>query len=183
MRMIYVALLRGINVGGNNKLEMSKLKATFERLGLKSVRTYINSGNIIFSDVRPASSLVPLLEKAIEKDFGFTVRVVLRDINNIAKVAKALPDAWTNGVDMKSDVMFLWENYDKPGVIKQFKINPEKEEVKYVSGAILWRVDRDYITRSSMMKLVGTDLYKNMTIRNCNTLRKLHDLMKEADKA
>ena len=46
--MIYIALLRGINVGGNNKIDMKLLKLTFERVGMKSVKTYINSGNIIF---------------------------------------------------------------------------------------------------------------------------------------
>ena len=50
--MVYVALLRGVNVGGKNKMEMARLKATFEAAGMKDVTTYINSGNVIFSDNR-----------------------------------------------------------------------------------------------------------------------------------
>lgn len=65
--MIYVALLRGINVGGNNKVEMKKLKATFERLGFTNVVTYINSGNIIFEESTKAqNTIVAEIERAIK---------------------------------------------------------------------------------------------------------------------
>lgn len=65
--MKYVALLRGVNVGGNRKLDMKELKATFERAGMIEVRTYINSGNIIFrDDSRESPRLTSLLESAIE---------------------------------------------------------------------------------------------------------------------
>ncbi|MFT3751872.1 MAG: DUF1697 domain-containing protein [Paludibacter sp.] len=68
--MIYVALLRGINVGGNNKVEMKKLKSTFELLGFTNVVTYINSGNIVFEDIsKEQVVIVNEIEKAIKKDF------------------------------------------------------------------------------------------------------------------
>ncbi len=82
---------------------------------------------------------------------------------------------------MKCDIMFLWEHMDKPNILKQLTIKPEIEEVKYVSGAILWRVDRTSVTKSGMMKLVGTELYRHMTIRNCNTTRKLLELMNKIE--
>jgi len=173
----YVALLRGINVGGNNKVEMARLKKTFESLGLENVVSYINSGNIIFSSDQSASVLVPKLEAAIKKDFGFGVKVLLRDAKNIAAVVKALPVNWKNDVAMKCDVMFLWEHYDNSKVLEQLIIKPGIDDVKYVPGAVLWRVDRDKVTRSGLLRIVGTDLYKHMTIRNCNTLRKLATLL------
>lgn len=177
--MVYVALLRGINVGGNNKVDMKKLRATFESIELKDVKTYINSGNVIFSDSRTVKTLIPLIERAIENEFGFYVKVVLRDLPNIKTVTKALPASWKNDPNMKCDVMFLWEDYDKPEVIESFHINPSHEDIRYVPGAILWRIDRDFVTKSSMLRLIGTDLYKNMTIRNCNTVRKLLALMQD----
>jgi uncharacterized protein (DUF1697 family) len=176
----YVALLRGINVGGNNKVEMTRLKATFEALGLTDVKSYINSGNIIFVDSRPAKTLVPLLEAAIAEDFGFAVKVLLRDAKNIATVAKALPKHWVNNAATKCDVMFLWESYDSPKVLEQITIKPDIDEVKYVPGAILWRVDKPLVTRSGMMRIAGSELYQHMTIRNANTLRKLHNLMQDS---
>lgn len=177
--MTYVALLRGINVGGNNKVDMKQLKTTFEQAGMNNVSTYINSGNVIFTDGKyNAKELTERLEKAIEQEFGFVVKVLLRDFDNLKKVVNALPDSWQNNDTMKCDVMFLWESIDTPEVVNQLKIVPDIDTVKYVDGTILWRVDRENVTRSGMMKLVGTDLYRQMTIRNCNTTRKLYELMR-----
>lgn len=106
--MIYVALLRGINVGGNNKISMQELKTTFEDAGMTSVVTYINSGNVVFSDsVYKQSELASLLEEGILKDFGLAIKVLVRSLDEIAEVMGALPDPWQNNKEMKSDVMFL----------------------------------------------------------------------------
>jgi uncharacterized protein (DUF1697 family) len=180
--VIYVALLRGINVGGKNKVEMAKLKATFEKAEMSNVTTYINSGNVVFRDNRrKPATIASALEKAIEKDLGLPIRVLIRDLPAIKKVIKALPAAWTNDASMKCDVMFLWEGFDRKSILKELKIKPEIEEVVYVPGAIFWRIDRPNVTRSGMIKIVGTDLYKGMTIRNCNTVRKLAEMMEELE--
>jgi uncharacterized protein (DUF1697 family) len=176
--MIYVALLRGINVGGKNKMAMPRLKRTFEEVGLTDVTTYINSGNVIFKDSRrKPATIISALEKAIEQDFGFQIKLLIRDLAAIRKTIKALPDSWTNDNSMKCDVMFLWDGFDRKDVLDDLKIKPDIEDVVYVPGAIIWRVDRPNVTRSGMIKLVGTELYKGMTIRNCNTVRKLAELM------
>src|SRR5882757_2770930 len=113
--MIYVALLRGINVGGNSRVDMKQLKAAFEQAGMSSVTTYINSGNVIFVDKsHTPQALVQKLEKIIEKEFGFAVKVLLRDIRTIKAIVAALPDTWKNDDTMKCDVMFLWEAVDSP---------------------------------------------------------------------
>lgn len=179
--MTYVAFLRGINVGGKNKVAMPRLKETFEAVGLTEVTTYINSGNVIFKDTkRKPATIVSALEKAIEKDLGFPIKVLIRDLPAIRKVIKALPDTWSNDQKMKCDVMFLWESVDRKGILKDLKIKPDIEDVVYVPGALIWRVDRPAITRSGMMRIAGSDLYRAMTIRNCNTVRKLAELMASA---
>ncbi len=176
--MTYVALLRGINVGGKNKVAMPRLKKTFEAVGLTDVTTYINSGNVIFKEARrKPATIVSALEKAIEKDFGFPIRVLIRDLPAVKKVIQALPEVWTNDQKMKCDVMFLWKEVDRKDIVKDLTVKPEIEDLVYVPGALIWRVDRPAITRSGMLKMVGTDLYKAMTIRNCNTVRKLAELM------
>lgn len=175
--MIYVALLRGINVGGNHKVEMAQLKILFEGLGCTEVRTYINSGNVIFKDERPINTLEPLIETAIEERFGFKVRIVLRDSQNIAMLCQEIPVDWTNGAEQKTDVMFLWEEVDSPDALSQLVIKPEIERVQYLPGAIIWNIDRENVARGSGVKIIGTDLYKHMTMRNINTVRKLHQLM------
>lgn len=181
-RMTYVALLRGINVGGKNKVEMRKLKSTFEQAGMSNVTTYINSGNVVFTDNRhKPPTIISVLEAAIESDLGLSIKVLIRDLPAIRKVTRALPETWTNDAKMKCDVMFLWKGFDRKDILKELKIKPEIEDVIYVPGAIIWRVDRPNQTRSGLIKIVGTDLYKGMTIRNCNTVRKLAEMMESAE--
>jgi uncharacterized protein (DUF1697 family) len=177
--MVFVALLRGINVGGKNRVEMSRLKEAFERLGFADVRTYINSGNVIFrSDEAPRAEAI---EKALKAEFGFAIAVTLRDGTSIQAVARALRDDWVNDDTMKCDVLFLWEGVDSRSALGELTVKPGIDEVKAVEGALIWRVDRPVLTRSGLMRVAGSDLYKRMTVRNCNTVRKLAALTQAVD--
>ena len=100
--MIYVALLRGINVGGNSKVDMKTLKSVFEDLDLQNVRTYINSGNIFFASEQKSKDLLcHKIELAIEKRFGFKVSVLIKTESEILNISKHLPDNWLNNTEMK----------------------------------------------------------------------------------
>lgn len=177
--MVYVALLRGINVGGNAKVEMAKLRQMVEGLGLKSVKTYINSGNVIFEASKTSDDeLVKKIERAIAKEFELNVPVVVRSLEQIEQVCRAVPQSWTNDSHQRTDVMFLWPKFDSKDVIQSVKINPSIERVKYVGGAVVWNIERKYVTRGYGGKLIGTELYKHMTGRNINTVRKLFEMMK-----
>ena len=114
----YVALLRGINVGGNRKIDMKSLKSLFERLGLHNVRTYINPGNVVFDSADERRALTSLIESHIEEEFGFSVMVLLRDAENIATLVGALGEEWANDPSWKCDVMFLGESIDHPDVLE-----------------------------------------------------------------
>lgn len=176
--MKYVALLRGINVGGKNIISMQQLRAAIERAGVENVSTYINSGNVLFEgNVHTIPQLKNIIEKTIETTFKIPVTVMIRSQRNIAAIVKALPANWTNGDAMKCDVIFLSDTIDNPDILSKIRIRDDVDTVKYVPGALLWAVDRENITRSYLTKLVGTDIYKQMTVRNCNTLRKLAALM------
>ncbi|MBX0316472.1 DUF1697 domain-containing protein [Planococcus glaciei] len=178
--MRHVALLRGINVGGNNKINMKELKKVFEEAGMENVKTYINSGNIIFSSSHPSSKeLAAILEGAILENFNLEIRVLVYSLEQYEKIAKAIPPHWTNGDEMKSDVLFLWEEIDRESLLEEVGIKPDIDQLFYVPGALLWAVDRQWVTRSGMMKLAGSALYKRMTVRNVNTARKIYELMKE----
>jgi uncharacterized protein (DUF1697 family) len=178
--MIYVALLRGINVGGNNIIDMKKLKITFESLGYTKVSTYINSGNILFeSPIIEKPVLEHALEAAILKDFQLDIKVLIRSSLEIEAVCLALPAHWQKNAEMRSDVMFLWEEFDKPEIVETLRLNPV-DNILYVPGALLWNVEGVNYSKSGMMKLMGTPVYKHMTIRNVNTVRKLWELMREA---
>jgi uncharacterized protein (DUF1697 family) len=174
----YVALLRGINVGGKNKVDMKLLKATFEGLGMTDVKTYINSGNVIFSTKdRGKARLTTVIEDALARRFGFNIEVLVRDLKSMKALVNAIPRDWTDDKTMRCYVMFLWDDVNRPSVLKQLVIKPKLDDVRYASGAIVWRVDRKDLTKSGMMRLMVTPLYKRMTIRNVNTTRKLVELM------
>jgi uncharacterized protein (DUF1697 family) len=177
--MVYVALLRGINVGGKTKVEMPKLKAFFESLGCSDVSTYINSGNVVFKDERTIKELEPLIEAGIEKSFGLKIRVVLRDSQNIKKLCAEIPKDWTNDKQQKTDVMFLWDEIDDEDILNKVKINPDIEKALYIDGALIWNIGRENVTRGGGVKLIKTDFYKHMTARNINTVRKLNELMRQ----
>lgn len=179
--MVYVALLRGINVGGGNKVAMTKLKQVFEELGFGAVTTYINSGNVVFTSSKTSNSQIAVtIEAAIEKHFRLPIKVVVRNQHQIEAVCSALPAHWVNDATMKCDVMFLWEEVDAPESLAEVGLKKELADVVYVPGAIIWRIDRDKVTRGGVDKLIKSRLYKLMTIRNCNTVRKIQLLMQQA---
>lgn len=170
----YVALLRGINVGGNKKVEMSKLKKAFEAMGYTDVSTYINSGNVIFSSARENFDII---EATLKNIFKFDIPVVVRSDANIKSTAKKIPKEWLNDGEQKCDVIFLWDEYDKKSTLKLIKIKEGIDELMYVPGAIIWHIGRGNYTKSAMNKFIGTSVYKNMTARNVNTVRKLAELL------
>lgn len=182
--MIYIALLRGINVGGNNKINMKQLKETFEQAGLLDVVTYINSGNIIFADhqerVDANTELSQILEQAIAVDFGLQIKVMVRNLDEFRTVIQALPEDWTNDATAKSDVMFLWDEVNDVSVLDKLPIKPEIGTLLYVPGAILYSVSKELVTKSGMNKLIGSKVYKYMTVRNVNTTRQIYKLMQAA---
>ncbi len=175
----YVALLRGINVGGNNTVEMKKLRGVFEALGFSDVATYINSGNVIFSTLRKdTGNFVAEIETVLKKTFGFAVRTVVRDEKNIRSIEKSVPKEWMNDTQQRTEVMFLWDEYAKKSTLKLIPAHPDIDTPLYAGGAVIWHIaDRKHYSKSGLRKFIGTDVYKHMTARNVNTLRKLVSLM------
>ncbi|HCR55766.1 TPA: DUF1697 domain-containing protein [Candidatus Saccharibacteria bacterium] len=176
--MKYACLLRAINVGGNRRVEMQRLKKVFEAYGATNVVTYINSGNVVFESAKAPSSVD--VQQMLKDEFGFDIPVLLLSAKQIRDIAEAVPKEWQNDREQaKSDVLYLFSDADKPEIVKQIGYRPEFETVLYVPGALLSHVKRANQGRSCLLKLMGTPLYKQMTIRNVNTARKLAELCAE----
>ena len=176
--MRYVALLRGINVGGKTLIKMAELKTCIEELGLDAVSTYIASGNILFeSPERNAERLESKIERAIEERFRLPVRVVVLDRTAYARIVKAIPKAWLGDASLRVNVAFVRRGTDAKRIVRELRPDAAVEEVKTIKGAILWATKRDAVTRSVMRKLIGGAAYKEMTVRNLNTTLKLHELL------
>lgn len=172
----YISLLRGINVGGNNKVPMADLKELFETLGFKDVETYINSGNVIFSGKEKD---LKKLEPAFAKKFGFKVKFLCIEKATFRKIHDAVPDKWVNDADNKTDVWFLWDGHAKKETLKMLTIREGVDEVLYAHGTIIWHVPKKLFGKSGMNNVIGTELYKNLTARNVNTVRKLYAMLEE----
>lgn len=173
----YVALLRGINVGGKKKVEMKQLRVVFEALGLENVQTYINSGNVIFETKKASNSLVKKIEAALAEKFGFEILVVLRDQKNIEQLVAKIPSKWSNDTEQKTDVLFVWPEFDGLESLKLLAPVKGIDDLLYMPGAIVWHIKRKDYNKSAMHKFIGTAIYKKMTARNVNTVRKLATLM------
>ena len=119
----YVALLRGINVGGKTLIKMAELKACVEELGLEQVTTYIASGNVLFdSDEEDLAKLETKLERAIEKRFELPVKVVVLDRREYARIAKAIPKAWVGDTSMRANVAFVRRGTDARQVVRGLQL-------------------------------------------------------------
>ena len=179
--MVYVALLRGINVGGKNKINMNLLTTSFERAGMSAVETYINSGNIIFSQQGAThADLARILENAILQDFKLSIRVLIRNFPEIQAVINAIPPHWQNDKTMKSDILFLWNEIDNETILSEILPRKKIDTAIYTPGALLWSCARKDTTKSALMKLASRSLYKKITIRNVNTTRKIHTIMQSS---
>jgi uncharacterized protein (DUF1697 family) len=180
--MVYVALLRGVNVGGKSTVSMATLKNCFEQLGFTDVKTYINSGNVIFrTEDADQLALARRIETALDAIFDPGIRVLIKNREQLQAVADAVPAGWTHDKVQRTDVMFLWPEIDTAATIEQLPVKSEIETVSYLPGVVIWHIDRAHITSSRMPRIIGTPLYKQITIRNLNTVRKLHTLAYEID--
>lgn len=173
----HVALLRGINVGGNKKVSMQELKKIFGECGFSEVSTYINSGNVLFSTDDDEKQLPQKIENILEKSFGFSIKVLVRSAKNIKNLVEKIPAEWKNDADMKTDVLFLCDEFDKEQTIDMLHIHKDVDTVMYSDGAIVWHILRKNYAQSAMHAFIGSTVYKNMTARNVNTVRKLAHML------
>lgn len=115
----YVALLRGINVGGDNIIKMTELKGCFESLGLADVATYIQSENVLFSAAeQPPAELASQIEAALSERFGYDSRIVLRSHTQLRAIIDEAPAGFGSQPDLyRYDVVFLREcsSHLRPG--------------------------------------------------------------------
>jgi uncharacterized protein (DUF1697 family) len=180
----YVALLRGINVGGNNIIKMVDLKACFEKMGFSDVSTFIQSGNVIFRS--PETNLTKLtekVEKTLSKQFSYqSTVVVVSDLELKAAVKKAPKGFGEEPKKYRYDVIFLKAPLSGKEAIKEIKVREGVDEVAAGKNVLyFWRTEEN-ITKSYVSKIILLPIYKQMTIRNWNTTSKLFNLIVAAQK-
>ena len=181
--MVWVAFLRGINVGGKNMVSMKSLKEHFERLAFDDVSTYINSGNVLFqSPETDARALERKIDRMLSKEYGLQGKTVVRSYPEMTRLLKTIGRTWDGDAAWRYNVVFLRHSIDSKDLVDGLGAKPDIERVVYCPGTLLWSARSSDVTRSAMLKLASKPIYQDMTVRNVNTTRKICELMQRMEK-
>jgi uncharacterized protein (DUF1697 family) len=169
----YVALLRGINVGGRAKVPMAGLRTTCESVGCTDVATYIQSGNVVLTSSRTAAALRSALEKAIAEQLGVAPVVVIRTPEQLIAVVggQPFPDADTASVH----VAFLSETPDKAQVAALEELDFPPEELAVCGDEVYFHLPNG-MGRAKLPELFGRRVKIPATVRNWRTVNKLVEM-------
>jgi uncharacterized protein (DUF1697 family) len=174
----YVALLRGINVGGKHKLPMKELAAIVNGCGCSQVRTYIQSGNVVFAASRKCAQELPtVLAKRIEERFGFQVPIVVRVSEELARVMRDNPFVKAGLPEHTLHVYFL---ADPPGAdaVRSLDANRSAPDAFRVVGREIYLHLPNGMARTKLTNAYfDSRLSTSSTARNWATVKKLLEMM------
>ena len=171
----YALLVRGINVGGKNKVVMAQLCQELTELRLENVETYINSGNIFFDTNVPRTKLIENLQAFFERYYPFIHSFSLLSIEDYEEELRNLPDWWNHEMARK-DVLFYTEGVDVDQVIEKVNSLELVDEVLHFGKlGIFWGKlsEASYSKTAYHKHLLKMPFYHNITIRNANTFDKI----------
>ncbi|UTC47469.1 DUF1697 domain-containing protein [Treponema vincentii] len=181
--MRYILLLRGINVGGKNKVSMSDLKNLLSNEGFKDVDSYINSGNLFFSSAQSYENCISKIAHLLESNYDFSIPFALISREEYLKEKEELPDWWEEEFARK-DVLFIPNQIDKSAIIDFINKSELYNEIVYVGkNAIFWGKydEAEYLKSTYHKKLMKQDFYKHITIRNGKTFEKIAEILEKED--
>ena len=176
----YALLVRGINVGGKNKVVMTELRQELTELGLEKVETYINSGNIFFTSTDAKAQLVEKLEDFFAVHYPFIQSFSILSHEDYEEELKNLPDWWTKDLARK-DVLFYTEGLDVDQVIEKVNgLELVDEVVHFGRHGIFWGKfsEESYYATAYHKHLLKMPFYRNITIRNAKTFDKIGQMLK-----
>lgn len=177
MSQPYLALLRGINVGGKNIIPMAELRSLFEELGLTDVTTYIQSGNVVFRSDNPSEDLIA---STLAERFSYPGRVVVLSRRQFNATLRTAPTDWGVSPDEKHNALFTLAGTTPKAVLARLPEPSEYERIKAGPRAIFWSAPKDKLTKTMFVKkLAGHRMYQELTVRNHNTTFKLGEMLAE----
>jgi uncharacterized protein (DUF1697 family) len=178
---IFVAMLRGINVGGHKKIKMEQLRASFEAMGFRQVKTYIQSGNVVFkTDAASAANLSKKIVGRILADFGHSVSVILRTAEEMDHAIVANPLLKETGIDIeKLHVVFLSDAPDAAAVKKVEEFVKSPERIRCVGKELYFFLPNGVADSVLMKKPIDRLLGVTTTARNWKTVNTLNQMCRE----
>lgn len=175
----YIALLRGVNVGGKNKISMPKLKMAFEEIGYLDVVTYINSGNVVFSsNIQDKSELIRKSEAIIEDTFNVSIPLTVLSVKELSDIVKNAPVWWnTDDKEVYDNAIFIIPPTSTEEVFTEVgDAKPEYEKIESYGNVIFWSAALKTFNKTRWAKIAGSSVNNKVTIRNANTVKKLLEL-------
>src|SRR5690349_20379384 len=156
-----VVLLRGINVGGRNKIAMKDLQRTFIDLGFVDPATFIQSGNVIAGSRKPnGPALIRTVERGLSDAFGYDARVVVLDLAQMKTVVRQIPKDWdVEDASMRYNVIFTTPAITPKELLRRVSPKPEIEAVKAGTHVLYWSAPFETLTKTSMIKLSSHPSY------------------------
>lgn len=180
----YLVLLRGINVGGKNKIRMADLKSVLSEHGYLDVATYIASGNVILESEKSEKMIQSEIENLLSQNFHLDsdlIKVFIFTPEQIHKVVANKPVGFGEQPDMyHSDVIFL-RDISLDEAQKAFRPREGVDEIWSKNGVIYSQRLSAQRTKSRLSRIASTSQYDFMTIRNWNTVNKLRELLNKGD--
>ena len=179
--MEYVALLRGINVGGNNKVVMSELREQIEAAGFGHVRTYINSGNLLFEAEAPREDVAQRVEDLLASRYDFPIRLALLTGQDYLAQLDELPD-WWHGEVARRDALFFTRGLDRAHVRERIEAMELGDEAVYFGEhAVFWGKfhEKEFLKTAYHKRLLREDFYRQVTIRSGSTVEKIAAMLSE----
>jgi uncharacterized protein (DUF1697 family) len=177
----WIALLRGINVGGHNKIPMAELRTECEDLGFEDVATYIQSGNVVFRAAGGAHAVAEKLRQAIAARFGCEVPVVLRTVEALERVAGTNPFLEEGADPSRLHVGFLLEK-PAPARLADLPAQPPgPEELRVVGAEVFLHYPEGMGTSKLTTAWLDRALGTTMTARNWRTVNKLVEMGRQVD--
>ena len=178
--MEYVALLRGINVGGNNKVVMSELREQIEAAGFGHVRTYINSGNLLFEAEAPREDVAQRVEDLLARHYDFPIRLALLTGQDYLDQLDELPD-WWHGEVARRDALFYTRGLDRDLVRERIEaMELGDEAVHFGEHAVFWGKfdEKNFLKTAYHKRLLREDFYRQVTIRSGSTVEKIASMLR-----
>jgi uncharacterized protein (DUF1697 family) len=178
----YLALLRGINVGGKNIIKMADLSACFEGMNFSDVTTYIQSGNVLFrSTEKDKLKLAKQIEKKLSERFNYSSLVVVVPHQELQKIVESAPKGFGSEPDKyRYDVVFLKEPLTPAEVMKQVSLKEGVDQAHAGKFAFYFSRLASRAGQSRLNRIASLPIYQYMTIRNWNTTTKLLALTDKA---
>lgn len=176
----YIALLRGVNISGKNQVQMAELRKGFEGLAFENVKTYLNSGNVVFSgDEADIAELTSQIEKMMETLFGLDIPVFVIAAEALADILRNAPAWWgTDSKEIYDNLIFVIPPSKVSDVYTEIgEPKDGLEKAENYREAIFWSfIRKDYQKTNWWSKTASVHISASLTIRTANTVRRIVDL-------